>query len=243
MNCEKQMNKLTESKKRQYIAEGNKSKWFRNLSEERKSEIVEKYMSSEFLDLKCDWAFKFVMSSPEILIILLNDFLPETVTEVVSVSTEPKRLGGTEKNVLMDVVALDADGGEGAEVDGGNRDVEIHSLGAAGHVREGDNVLVGLGGGEGRGGLAGAGLGYVASAGDLVHTLEGDGNLHRAVGDVVEDEAQEAAHVVEAQEFGVVDGHHRHVGEGGRGEGEAAHTICGQIFDLRGGAAAEQMVP
>ena len=42
-NYEKHMGKLTESKKRQYIAEGNKSKWFRNLSEERKSEIVEKY--------------------------------------------------------------------------------------------------------------------------------------------------------------------------------------------------------
>ena len=112
LKCEKLMSVLTESKKRQYIAEGNKSKWFRNLSEGRKSEIVEKYMSSEFLDLKCDWAFKFVMSSPEILIILLNDFLPETVTEVVSVSTEPKRLGGSEKNVLMDVVARTADGRE-----------------------------------------------------------------------------------------------------------------------------------
>lgn len=103
------MKNLSEAKMRQYIAEGNKIKQFRNLPEERKEQIVEEVLSTEFLDLRCDWAFKYVLSDPELLLLLLNDFLPENITSIVSVSNEPKRLNSTEKTVLMDIVARTED--------------------------------------------------------------------------------------------------------------------------------------
>ena len=106
------MKTLSEAKMRQYIAEGNKNKRFRGLPEERKEQIVQQVLSTEFLDLRCDWAFKYVLSDHELLLILLNDFLPENIASVVSVSNEPKRLNSTEKTVLMDIVARTEDGRE-----------------------------------------------------------------------------------------------------------------------------------
>lgn len=106
------MTTLSESQKRRYIAEGNKNKQFKKLSELAKEQAVESIMTTEYLDLRCDWAFKYVMSDPDLLLILLNDFLPEKIASVTSVNTEPKRLGGKEKNVLMDIVAKTKDGRE-----------------------------------------------------------------------------------------------------------------------------------
>jgi len=98
--------------KQQYLAEGNKNKDFRKLPEYKKEELVEHIMQAEYMDLRCDWAFKRVMSDPGLLCLLLNDFLPEKVQEVTSVNTEPRRLSGSEKNVLMDIVAKTVDGRE-----------------------------------------------------------------------------------------------------------------------------------
>ena len=106
------MTTLSESQKRRYIAEGNKNKQFKKLSEVAKEQAVESIMTTEYLDLRCDWAFKYVLRDPELLLILLNDFLPEKIVSVTSVNTEPKRLGGKEKNVLMDIVAKAKDGRE-----------------------------------------------------------------------------------------------------------------------------------
>ena len=106
------MTTLSESQKRRYIAEGNKNKQFKMLSEIAKEQAVESIMTTEYLDLRCDWAFKYVLRDPELLLILLNDFLPEKIVSVTSVNTEPKRLGGKEKNVLMDIVAKAKDGRE-----------------------------------------------------------------------------------------------------------------------------------
>lgn len=103
------MRTITTKEKEQYLAAGNKNVEFRNLSQSKKEEFIETVMQAEFMDLRCDWAFKRVMSDPELLKLLLNDFLPEEVEEVVSVNTEPKRLNGTEKNVLMDIVAQTKD--------------------------------------------------------------------------------------------------------------------------------------
>lgn len=106
------MTTLSESQKRRYIAEGNKNKQFKKLSEVAKEQAVESIMTAEYLDLRCDWAFKYVLSDPDLLLILLNDFLPEKIDSVSSINTEPKRLGGKEKNVLMDIVAKTKDGRE-----------------------------------------------------------------------------------------------------------------------------------
>jgi len=106
------MTKISQSQKRQYIAEGNKNRDFKKLSQAKKEEVVESIMQTDFLDLRCDWAAKKVLSDPEILKLLLNDFLPEKVESVTSINTEPKRLNRKEKNVLMDIVARTVDGRE-----------------------------------------------------------------------------------------------------------------------------------
>lgn len=98
--------------KQQYLAEGNKNKDFRKLPKAKKEEIIEQIMTAEYLDLRCDWAFKRVMSDPDLLCLLLNDFLPEKVATVTSVNTEPKRLNSNEKSPLMDIVAKTVDGRE-----------------------------------------------------------------------------------------------------------------------------------
>lgn len=103
---------LINTKKQQYIQEGNKHENFRSLPQERKEQYVENFLQAEYLDLRCDWAFKYVMSDKELLLLLLNDFLPVRLKEIKSVNTEPNRLNREEKTVLMDIVARADDGRE-----------------------------------------------------------------------------------------------------------------------------------
>lgn len=106
------MTTLTPEKVRRYIAEGNKNEHFRKLSEEQKRQFVEHVLQADYLDLRCDWAFKRVLKDPALLIILLNDFLPERIKAIRTVDTEPERLNRDEKTVLMDIVAVAEDGRE-----------------------------------------------------------------------------------------------------------------------------------
>ena len=46
----------------------------KKLTTKEKEMIVKDILSSEYLDLRCDWAFKYVMQNLDILKMLLNDF-------------------------------------------------------------------------------------------------------------------------------------------------------------------------
>ena len=83
---------------------------YRTLSTEEKEMIVKSILSSEYLDLRCDWAFKYVMQNLDILKMLLNDFLPEKIKTVEILPNEIGRMSGEDKNIIMDVVCKTDDG-------------------------------------------------------------------------------------------------------------------------------------
>lgn len=77
---------------------------YRRLSVPEKEIIIKSILGKPYLDLRCDWAFKHIMNDPEILMLLLNDFLPEKIVEVEYLPNEIDRLRPDDKNIIMDVL-------------------------------------------------------------------------------------------------------------------------------------------
>ena len=88
-------------------------KWelIRSMTEEEKDELARKMAASEYLDLTCDWAFKYVFQShPNLLILLLNDILQESITSVEFQNTERLGLEPIDKKVVFDLLCKTSDG-------------------------------------------------------------------------------------------------------------------------------------
>ena len=66
-----------------------------DVQEQEEVPVVGKY-----LDLRVDWAFKYVFSKKEILLKLLNDILPPTITDLEYL--EPRTYEGHLKNDMFD---------------------------------------------------------------------------------------------------------------------------------------------
>jgi len=100
------MNRITLTKEQManYLAVVDENERYRQLSLTQKEAMIRRWMTATFLDLRCDWAFKRVMQDPELLMLLLNDFLPETITEVQYLHNEPSLIDRDEKQVIMDVI-------------------------------------------------------------------------------------------------------------------------------------------
>ena len=78
---------------------------YRGVSEEEKEDVILKISSTTFIDLLCDWAFKHVFGhNKELLIMLLNDFLPEKVIDIEYDPNETDIFRGEDKQVIMDVI-------------------------------------------------------------------------------------------------------------------------------------------
>lgn len=77
---------------------------YRRLSVPEKEIIIKSILGKPYLDLRCDWAFKHIMNDPEILMLLLNDFLPEKIVGVEHLPNEIDRLRPDDKNIIMDVL-------------------------------------------------------------------------------------------------------------------------------------------
>ena len=78
---------------------------YRNLSEEEKEQIILQIVSSTYIDLMCDWAFKHVFGhDKESLMMLLNDFLPEKIVDLQYDDKELDLFSHDDKLVVMDVV-------------------------------------------------------------------------------------------------------------------------------------------
>lgn len=81
------------------------------MTEEEKDELARKMAASEYLDLTCDWAFKYVFQShPNLLILLLNDILQESITSVEFQNTERLGLEPIDKKVVFDLLCKTSDG-------------------------------------------------------------------------------------------------------------------------------------
>ncbi|MBO4625217.1 MAG: hypothetical protein J5669_07610, partial [Bacteroidales bacterium] len=66
----------------QYIAVVNEVERLRVLSEQEKINIVTRILEKPYMDLLSDWAFKHILQNKEILLMLLNDFIPEEIDSV-----------------------------------------------------------------------------------------------------------------------------------------------------------------
>lgn len=78
---------------------------FRSMSDEEKDGLARKLSASEYLDLTSDWAFKYLFHGhPNLLIILLNDILQESVVSITFQNHELVDLRPEDKKVVFDLL-------------------------------------------------------------------------------------------------------------------------------------------
>ena len=65
---------------------------------------------SKYLDLRVDWAFKYVFSKKEILLKLLNDILPPTITDLEYLPNEIPVMSEKDKRATLDVICDSPEG-------------------------------------------------------------------------------------------------------------------------------------
>lgn len=101
--------KMTEDQFAKYEAVIAEFKKHREPTEEEKELLMELIMTGTFMDLRCDWAFKHIMQNKEILLMLLNDILPEPVDKITLQPNEINRLFEGDKDATMDVLCESGD--------------------------------------------------------------------------------------------------------------------------------------
>ena len=107
----KNENTLTPEQYAIYEGIVNEIKKYRGLSPEEKEALILDIVSRPYIDLLCDWAFKHVFGHhPELLILLLNDILPENINSLTYLPNESDRWKGDDKVVIMDVLCETARG-------------------------------------------------------------------------------------------------------------------------------------
>ena len=72
---------------------------------QRKKPIVHKYM-----DMRLDWAFKYILLKKEVLLKLLNDILPLTITDLSYLPNEIPVMSDKDKRSSLDVICESPDG-------------------------------------------------------------------------------------------------------------------------------------
>jgi len=78
---------------------------FVGMSEEEKDAYAQRLATPEYLDLTCDWAFKYLFQNhPDLLIRLLNDILQEDITSVEFRNTELTDVSPQDKRILFDLL-------------------------------------------------------------------------------------------------------------------------------------------
>lgn len=99
---------LSREQRQRYFNILEKYQQFRTLSREEKEDLILRITSTEYIDLLCDWAFKHVFgNNKEHLMMLLNDFLPVTITGIDQIIYDPNEVDvfkGDDKQVIMDVL-------------------------------------------------------------------------------------------------------------------------------------------
>jgi len=107
------MENITQERMRKIISALNSIPSFANLSEEEKEEKVIRLLTPQYMDLRCDWAFKHVFRNLDLLKLLLEDLLPEeNILKVEHLPNEMDRVRPDDKNIIMDVLCKTRDGRE-----------------------------------------------------------------------------------------------------------------------------------
>ena len=78
---------------------------FVGMTDEEKDAYAQRLATPEYLDLTCDWAFKYLFQNhPDLLVRLLNDILQEDITSVEFRNTELTEVSPQDKRVLFDLL-------------------------------------------------------------------------------------------------------------------------------------------
>lgn len=78
---------------------------FKEMSKEEKDTYAQSLATPEYLDLTCDWAFKYLFQNhPDMLIMLLNDILRENITSIEFRNTELAKDAQHDKRILFDLL-------------------------------------------------------------------------------------------------------------------------------------------
>ena len=96
--------KLTQQQLQQFLVELDALEQYRDLSDEEKEKIAKSILSSKYMDLRCDWAFKYILQNKEILTMLLRDFISEDIDHVENLPNDIGRASENDKNIIMDVM-------------------------------------------------------------------------------------------------------------------------------------------
>lgn len=75
------------------------------MTDEEKDAYAQRLATPEYLDLTCDWAFKYLFQNhPELLVRLLNDILQEDIMSVEFRNTELTEISPQDKRILFDLL-------------------------------------------------------------------------------------------------------------------------------------------
>ena len=78
---------------------------FIGMTDEEKDAYAQRLATPEYLDLTCDWAFKYLFQNhPELLVRLLNDILQEDIMSVEFRNTELMEMSSQDKRILFDLL-------------------------------------------------------------------------------------------------------------------------------------------
>ena len=78
---------------------------FVGMTDEEKDAYAQRLATPEYLDLTCDWAFKYLFQNhPDLLVRLLNDILQEDITSVEFRNTELTEMPSQDKRILFDLL-------------------------------------------------------------------------------------------------------------------------------------------
>ena len=78
---------------------------FVGMTDEEKDAYAQRLATPEYLDLTCDWAFKYLFQNhPDLLVRLLNDILQEDITSVEFRNTELTDVSPQDKRILFDLL-------------------------------------------------------------------------------------------------------------------------------------------
>ena len=78
---------------------------FIGMTDEEKDAYAQRLATPEYLDLTCDWAFKYLFQNhPELLVRLLNDILQEDIMSVEFRNTELTEMSSQDKRILFDLL-------------------------------------------------------------------------------------------------------------------------------------------
>ncbi len=78
---------------------------FGGMTDEEKDAYAQRLATPEYLDLTCDWAFKYLFQNhPDLLIRLLTDILQEEITSVEFRNTELTEVSPHDRRILFDLL-------------------------------------------------------------------------------------------------------------------------------------------